>query len=47
LITKFPYYYMLLIGVILLVVILYLPSGLAGLMEKWRKRALRGQHANP
>jgi branched-chain amino acid transport system permease protein len=47
LITKFPYYYMLLIGVILLVVILYLPNGLAGLMEKWRKRALRGQHANP
>jgi ABC-type branched-subunit amino acid transport system permease subunit len=38
---------MLLIGIILLVVILYLPSGLAGLMERWRKRALRGQHANP
>jgi branched-chain amino acid transport system permease protein len=47
LITKFPYYYMLLIGVILLVVILYLPSGLAGLLETWRKRVLRGQHANP
>jgi branched-chain amino acid transport system permease protein len=47
LITKFPYYYMLLIGVILLVAILYLPNGLAGLMEKWRRRALRGQHANP
>ncbi|MEJ2733771.1 MAG: branched-chain amino acid ABC transporter permease, partial [Anaerolineae bacterium] len=47
LITKFPYYYMLLIGVILLVVILYLPNGLAGLIEKWRTRALRGRHANP
>jgi branched-chain amino acid transport system permease protein len=47
LITKFPYYYMLLIGIILLVIILYLPNGLAGLVEKWRKRALRGQHANP
>jgi branched-chain amino acid transport system permease protein len=47
LITRFPYYYMLLIGVILLVAILYLPNGLAGLIEKWRKRALRGQHANP
>ena len=47
LITRFPYYYMLLIGIILLLAILYLPSGLAGLIEKWRKRALRGQHANP
>jgi ABC-type branched-subunit amino acid transport system permease subunit len=47
LITRFPYYYMLLIGIILLVAILYLPSGLAGLIEKWRRRALRGQHANP
>jgi branched-chain amino acid transport system permease protein len=46
LITKFPYYYMLLIGVILLVAILYLPNGLAGLIEKWRKRAVGGQHAN-
>jgi branched-chain amino acid transport system permease protein len=47
LITKFPYYYMLLIGIILLVAILYLPSGLVGLIETLRKRALRGQHANP
>ncbi len=47
LITRFPYYYMLLIGAILLVAILYLPNGLAGLMEKWRRRALRGEHANP
>jgi branched-chain amino acid transport system permease protein len=46
LITKFPYYYMLLIGIILLVVILYLPNGLAGLIQKWHKRALGGQHAN-
>jgi len=47
LITRFPHYYMLLIGIILLGAILYLPNGLAGLIEKWRKRALRGQHANP
>jgi branched-chain amino acid transport system permease protein len=46
LITKFPYYYMLLIGIILLVAILYLPNGLAGLIQKWQKRALGGQHAN-
>ena len=47
LITRFPHYYMLLIGIILLAAILYLPTGLAGLIEKWHKRALRGQHANP
>jgi branched-chain amino acid transport system permease protein len=47
LITKFPHYYMLLIGIILLVAILYLPNGLIGVIQKWRKRALRGQHANP
>jgi branched-chain amino acid transport system permease protein len=46
LITRFPYYYMLLIGIILLVAILYLPNGLVGLIQKWYKRALGGQHAN-
>lgn len=34
LITKFPYYYMLLFGVILIVMIMYLPSGLVGLIQK-------------
>ena len=46
LITRFPYYYMLLIGIILLVAILYLPNGLVGLLQKWQKRALGGRHAN-
>jgi branched-chain amino acid transport system permease protein len=46
LITRFPYYYMLLIGVILLVAILYFPNGLAGLIQKWRNRASGAQHAN-
>jgi branched-chain amino acid transport system permease protein len=46
LITKFPYYYMLLFGTILIVVILYLPNGLAGLIEKWRKRGLKRHNAN-
>ena len=46
LITKFAYYYMLLIGIILLVAILYLPHGLTGLIQEWHQRALRGQHAN-
>ena len=44
LITRFPYYYMLLIGIILLLVILYLPDGLAGLIQQWQKRRLEKQH---
>jgi branched-chain amino acid transport system permease protein len=47
LITKFPYYYMLTFGLILLVVIFYLPDGLVGLIQKWRERGQRKQHANP
>jgi branched-chain amino acid transport system permease protein len=45
LITRFPYYYLLLIGIILLVVILYLPNGLAGMIQKWQKRWLERQNA--
>jgi branched-chain amino acid transport system permease protein len=38
LITKFPYYYMLIFGTILVVTILYLPNGLFGLIQKlWSK----------
>jgi branched-chain amino acid transport system permease protein len=47
LITKFPELYMLIFGIILVIAILYLPDGLVGLIQKWRKRDLRGQHANP
>jgi len=53
LITRFPYYYMLFIGIILVVSVLYLPNGLVGLVQrrqgliqKWRKRNQGGQHAN-
>lgn len=42
LITKFPYYYMLLFGIILIVSILYLPNGLVGLIQKWRVKASGG-----
>jgi branched-chain amino acid transport system permease protein len=46
LLTKFPYYYMLTFGIILLVVILYLPDGLVGLIPRlWRRRP-GGQHAH-
>jgi branched-chain amino acid transport system permease protein len=45
LITKFPYYYMLLFGIILVLVVLYLPNGLVGLIQKWQKGRLEKQHA--
>lgn len=42
LITEFPYYYMLLFGIILTAVILFLPNGLVGLIEKLGKRGNKG-----
>jgi branched-chain amino acid transport system permease protein len=47
LITKFPYYYMLIFGTILVIAVLYLPGGLVGFIQKWRKGNLAEQHANP
>ncbi len=44
--TKFPYYYMLLFGSILIVVILFLPHGMVGLVQNWRKRGSKRQNAN-
>ena len=41
--TRFPYYYPLLFGIILITVVLFLPNGLVGLvstMKKWRKGGL-------
>jgi branched-chain amino acid transport system permease protein len=46
LITRFPYYYMLIFGIILVVAILYLPGGLVGLAQKLRKGGLARQHAD-
>jgi branched-chain amino acid transport system permease protein len=40
--TKFPYYYMLLFGLTMLVVILFMPHGLEGMIEKWRKKIKAG-----
>ena len=42
LLTKFPYYYMLTFGIILVVVILYLPDGLVGLIQRLRQRRQKG-----
>jgi len=46
LITQFPYYYMLLFGMVMVVSVLYLPNGLIGLIQKWRARATGGEHGN-
>jgi len=46
LITQFPYYYMLLFGIVMVVSVLYLPNGLAGLVQKWRSREAGGEHAH-
>jgi branched-chain amino acid transport system permease protein len=45
LLTRFPYYYMLIFGTILIVTILFLPEGLVGLVRKAWKRTLRGRPA--
>jgi len=47
LITRFPYYYMLIFGLILIISILFLPNGLVGLLQKWRKGDLAKQDENP
>jgi branched-chain amino acid transport system permease protein len=46
LLTKFPYYYMLSFGIILVVVILYLPDGLVGLIQRLRRRISGGERAH-
>jgi branched-chain amino acid transport system permease protein len=46
LITRFPELYMLIFGVVLVLVILYLPNGLVGLIQSLWKRGTGGQRAN-
>jgi branched-chain amino acid transport system permease protein len=46
LLTRFPYYYMLVFGIILVVVILYLPQGLVGVVQKLRRRISGEEHAH-
>jgi branched-chain amino acid transport system permease protein len=40
--TKFPYYYMLLFGVTMFVVIQFMPHGVEGVIQKWRERKKSG-----
>jgi branched-chain amino acid transport system permease protein len=46
LITRFPYYYMLIFGIIMVVAILYMPDGLLGLTQKLWKRISGRKHAD-
>lgn len=46
LITRFPYYYMLIFGCIMIVSIMYLPEGLVGLIQKLRGKILRIKNAD-
>jgi branched-chain amino acid transport system permease protein len=46
LITRFPYYYMLIFGIIMVVAILYMPEGLVGLIQKLWKRIWGVRGAN-
>jgi branched-chain amino acid transport system permease protein len=46
LITRFPYYYMLIFGSLLIVTILFLPDGLVGLVQKLGRRISGSDHAH-
>ncbi len=46
LITRFPYYYMLIFGIIMVVAILYMPDGLVGLTQRVWNRMSRNRHAH-
>ena len=46
LITRFPYHYMLIFGIIMVVAIVYMPGGLVGLVRKIWKRILERKHAD-
>jgi branched-chain amino acid transport system permease protein len=46
LITRFPYYYMLIFGIIMVIAILYLPDGLVGLVQKSWRRISERKHAH-
>ncbi|MCX7911531.1 MAG: branched-chain amino acid ABC transporter permease [Dehalococcoidales bacterium] len=46
LLTRFPYYYMLIFGIVLAATILYLPNGLVGVVQKIIARLAGGKHAH-
>jgi len=46
LITKYPFYYMLIFGIVMVVSVLFLPNGLAGIFQKWRTHTPGGENAH-
>lgn len=46
LITQFPYYYMLLFGIVMVISVVFLPQGMAGLVQQWRSRGMEGKYAH-
>jgi branched-chain amino acid transport system permease protein len=44
--TRFPVFYMLIFGAVMVIVITFLPDGLIGLVQRWRKGGLRKNHAH-
>ncbi|MBP1745782.1 MAG: transporter permease [Deltaproteobacteria bacterium] len=46
LLTEFPYYYMLIYGIILVAVILFLPGGIMGIWESIKRRRQKELHEN-
>jgi branched-chain amino acid transport system permease protein len=44
--TRFPIYYMLIFGSVMVLVITFLPDGLIGLIQRWRKGGLTKNHAH-
>jgi branched-chain amino acid transport system permease protein len=46
LLTEFPYYYMLIYGIILVAVILFLPGGIMGIWESIKKKRQKELHEN-
>jgi branched-chain amino acid transport system permease protein len=46
LLTKFPYYYMLIFGAVLIATVLFMPVGLSGLIQRGWRRLIGGQNAN-
>ena len=46
LITRFPYYYMLIFGIILVITISYMPDGLMGFLQNLWKRITRREYAH-
>ena len=47
LITRFPYHYMLIFGIVLVATILYLPGGVVGMAPKLRSWFVRRRRAHP